>query len=844
VVIALDMLGIHVVTEHGLEHHAGDRRSKVHEAFERQLRIPKVPPKAGRLPAWHLTEEIVLDDEIAPLVMARGGVSLYRLSPFELRYAADTGRIHPVPLAARAEPSWRPVTDLHTHFAGCVSGADLVRIGADVVYPFLEEAKIHALSGTKVGDWPPVVQQRLAAQLEVPIDRRVTFLDMERIYRLRSPFTKAPALLVPLLRQIATDYARMGVRYVELSLGSVVEARVLRTIHRELPAIEAETGVAIRFLAAISRHDDPEWDLDLVERIRSLRGSGYLVGIDVMGHETNSTSAFAPVLRAVAERGDGFVVRVHAGESPSHPENVRLALEAVRGHDVELRIGHGLYGVDDATLSAIVESGAIVEFNLDSNVALNHLQSARAVPIRRYVEAGAKVVLGSDGYGIYGTTIAGIAQAALVAGLLPRHLDALATAEREILNWKDGRTEDQILNESLPSFRPSSSKSLFDVPDDAPPLHFTPAVMERRRAFVAAQRAELEARLAALGIKMAAPSKERLVISIAGSWKRSWEAMTVEQQVLATRELEAFVDGLDAAEVALVTGGTQFGVEGIVGRRAVGRGIPVYAALVWATPPAALEAGAMTHAFIAGDTLYDKASGLYSRLAELGGVCLFVGGGQIVSDEIQTAQNLRLRYLLMAGAGGASERHAREQPARVFRRAVEALEAIRVWCTLAPEIVPHWYEGPNPTVDAVILRREASEVLLVLRDLDAPAEPGKWALPGGFVASRAPRGGRWEAAETELEACVREVAEETGLALDAKDLVRVGVFEGRGRDPRDGERSWSRSTAFRIDLLASDAAVAGGDDAADARWFPLAALPAGLAFDHAEIVRLALATPR
>src|ERR1700741_1932516 len=45
------------------------------------------------------------------------------------RPTADHGRLHPVPTAAR-ETADRvtPITDLHTHYAGCVRGEDLVAI--------------------------------------------------------------------------------------------------------------------------------------------------------------------------------------------------------------------------------------------------------------------------------------------------------------------------------------------------------------------------------------------------------------------------------------------------------------------------------------------------------------------------------------------------------------------------------------------------------------------------------------------------------------------------------------------------------------------------------------------
>lgn len=81
--------------------------------------------------------------------------------------------------------------------------------------------------------------------------------------------------------------------------------------------------------------------------------------------------------------------------------------------------------------------------------------------------------------------------------------------------------------------------------------------------------------------------------------------------------------------------------------------------------------GPMTHAIVVGDTLYDKAAGLYALVAAHDGCVLFVGGGQIVSDEIQTAKNLRLDHLLYAVVG-ASARHAAEY-GQGFRSADEAL---------------------------------------------------------------------------------------------------------------------------------------------------------------------------
>jgi 8-oxo-dGTP diphosphatase len=226
------------------------------------------------------------------------------------------------------------------------------------------------------------------------------------------------------------------------------------------------------------------------------------------------------------------------------------------------------------------------------------------------------------------------------------------------------------------------------------------------------------------------------------------------------------------------------------------------------------------------------------------GFCVFIGGGSIVNDEIQTAANLRLPYALMEGPEGASTLQARWQPERAFRTAAELLEMLRrqAWQSTSE---PYWHLGANPTVDLLVTRLEPAtgqrQVLLIRRHVDAPCEGGKWALPGGFQLTAAPRGTPWEPGfESARQTAVRELLEETGLDLCAEEeaLVELGVYEGGGRDPRDTPEAWSRSAVFGWHLSEAQAGspLCGADDAADAGWFAVTALPAELAFDHARIL--------
>ncbi len=122
------------------------------------------------------------------------------------------------------------------------------------------------------------------------------------------------------------------------------------------------------------------------------------------------------------------------------------------------------------------------------------------------------------------------------------------------------------------------------------------------------------------------------------------------------------------------------------------------------------------------------------------------------------------------------------------------------------------YRNPFPTVD-IIIRDEAGRIVLIERR----NEPHGWALPGGFV----------DYGESLETAAAREAREETGLEL--VDLRQFHAYSDPARDPRQHNISVVFTAYSQGDLQA-------GDDAVNARWFPLDALPSPLCFDHGEIL--------
>jgi len=121
---------------------------------------------------------------------------------------------------------------------------------------------------------------------------------------------------------------------------------------------------------------------------------------------------------------------------------------------------------------------------------------------------------------------------------------------------------------------------------------------------------------------------------------------------------------------------------------------------------------------------------------------------------------------------------------------------------------------PLLTVDLLIY--DASRGIVLVKRGNAPFG---YALPGGFV----------DIGETVEAAGVREALEETGLQIKLESLL--GVYS----DPARDSRGHTVSTAY-IASVANPETLCAGDDAAEAAFYTLDALPP-LVFDHARIIQ-------
>ncbi len=646
-------------------------------------------------------------------------VNVDKLISSETRLLAQ-GKPDKVPFSRENMSDFSPKTDLHNHYAGVLSPQQLIEIGKkhDVDYPvaFLKDMGIDTDKYEKTGpEGREVVKLNglseedlkvLKRNLALSLFTQESFRRMEAIYSYRSPITKDLKIFPDILREIAYEYKKNGVEYAELSLSYFCDMRIgadlMKIVNEVVPKLEEETGVRLRFLGALSRESDNEWNLDDADITPQASASPYIVGCDFMGHERNSSYDIEEELRMFARyailHDPNYTIRVHAGENAIFKSNVYDALYIINDeHDKlekelgkklpmpQVRIGHGLYGMDitedgqyhklepGAVFDLVKKMNAVIEFNMSSNLALNNINSISTVPIKRYLDAGVRVVLGTDGHGLYLTSAQQEALLATEAGLSPEDFSKIREVEEEIRLSEAEREKTHPVVEDPDKFY---SMMTYSTPDGK--KRYTEEVAERYERLYREATELLDKKIKYTGVitdeeRIKQDTEGKIPVLISGASKKSWPDILPKDQINIALAMQVLADCLDPDKSYVVTGGTNFGAEKTMHEAVHRRNLAKDKQLVLlgtftmeatADGVKGIEKDTITHGMVLqtdtggrlrrAQTWHDLPDTQLEYVMERKGFLIALGGGNIVGDMIQRAHNLGATMHLMKGPAGAS----------------------------------------------------------------------------------------------------------------------------------------------------------------------------------------------
>lgn len=205
--------------------------------------------------------------------------------------------------------------------------------------------------------------------------------------------------------ELVEDCANDGHRYFEVRWATRVippeisPEEMVEAVWSGLRDAGEKYGVVARQILCGMRHEDPKHGIDTAELATKCKHLG-VVAYDIAGAE----APFPPSLHVesfkIAQNAN-LRTTCHAGEAAG-PEFVREAIVQAGSE----RIGHGTrLEQDPELLQYVVDRQIPIEVCLTSNVQTKATESFNTHPIRRYIDAGAKVVVCTDNRTVSGVSL-------------------------------------------------------------------------------------------------------------------------------------------------------------------------------------------------------------------------------------------------------------------------------------------------------------------------------------------------------------------------------------------------------------------------------------------------------
>ena len=279
-----------------------------------------------------------------------------------------------------------PKVELHVHLDGCLRPATMLE-----------------LARTQNVRLPADTPEELARRLSVKGARNLE--EYLAAYQTTLSVMQTSAALERIAYEFVQDVAAENVRYVEVRYSPLLHRPALtltQAIEAPLAGFargSAETGTKVGVIVCGIRTLPPSDSLDLARAAAGYRSAG-VIAFDLAGAERGHPAGEHRAAFAYAA-GHGMGCTCHAGEGAG-AESIAEAIHVCGA----TRIGHGTrLGEDPALLAEVVEKQIPLEMCLTSNLHTHTVELLAAHPARKYLTAGVRVTLSTDGRLMDGVTL-------------------------------------------------------------------------------------------------------------------------------------------------------------------------------------------------------------------------------------------------------------------------------------------------------------------------------------------------------------------------------------------------------------------------------------------------------
>ena len=388
-----------------------------------------------------------------------------------------------------------------------------------------------------------------------------------------------------------------------------------------------------------------------------------LCGLEEHGTELKNNEAFLRRIAFYSIKNPNLVIRIHSGETTQDKSGIFDALnyikeeiDAFKGEYPAIRIGHAVNGITKESCKLIKELGAAIELNISSNKHLNNfseesLKKATDL-LKKY---NIPIYLGTDGYGMYETTPEKEFKQAKSLGI--DILNVMTNEINYIKNLKDKNMEEIKINNKINT----DNNNKYD----------------RRIA-----KERLNILFSKNEITSVQPNNDifkKIPIIIAGGSFKTRNEGNFEEYKEIEKTFQVLTNIINPKKCFFITGGTHCGPE-MFFHQAIARTnsnleekkkinclglIPSYLGRFDQEDAIKdfdiIEKDGISHAFVLnnvfngwGDYPKELISKAKDKENNENGLCIFIGGGGVVKDEIAYAQQENLNSFCYDGFGSNS----------------------------------------------------------------------------------------------------------------------------------------------------------------------------------------------